>query len=474
MMSIEELCRRQSCLSDVQIHILQNSEKLLQFASDVSHREVVVFVPGQQAATLVMAAWRIPLLRQEHEEMRFQQQVGTVFPAIEVPIAIQVFRKGLPIQGEKEVEYGRTEPLRCYPFVDNGGKTIAVVAFLGEVEVTRDILTETAFMALRVPITLDMSKLYGRLSVQDGIILINCNGVVIYADEMAESLMAIQSHGGQLVGSNIYSMQSNLTGAKQALATRKGFVEDVQIGPIVLTRRVIPLSQGGKVHRVIVILTEKTELRRKEEELMIKTSVIKEIHHRDKNNLQTVASLLRMQMRRTQSAEAKAVLNESLNRILSISLVHEILSHHNEEMIDISDVAQRLLTLLSQSMSGVDCHVRPVFKGEPLLMPSDAATSMALVMNELITNAIVHGFEGLREGQIRLTVCKKERQGRISVEDNGIGIEESQKKQEERQHLGLTIVKTLVEKDLHGTITFTKMSSGGTTALIQFPYTERG
>ncbi|MCH4188712.1 MAG: sensor histidine kinase [Megasphaera sp.] len=471
---METVCRNQSALSDVQIHILMNSEALLQFASDLSHREIAVFVPGRTAGTVVLAARRIPLLQQQHGDPQYIQAVGTVVASLEAPIAAQVLDSGRAVHGEREVEYGRTEPLACYPFIDNGGDTIAAISFLGKVDVPREILTETSFMALQVPAAHDAGKLYGSLNVQDGVILINCNGVVMYADEMAESLMAIQSHEGGLVGSNIYSMQSNLTGAKQALATHKGFVEDMSIGPIVLTRRVIPLSQGGKVRRVIAILTEKTELRRKEEELMIKTSVIKEIHHRVKNNLQTIASLLRMQMRRTDSKEAKAVLSESLNRILSISLVHEILSHHNEETIDISDVGQRLLTLLCQSMSGADCKVEPTFHGESLPMPSDGATSLALVMNELITNAIVHGFEGLQQGSICLTIRKEAGCCIIIVADDGVGMEQSQQHQEKRKHLGLAIVQTLVEKDLHGTLEFTKTTPGGTTVVITFPYTEGG
>lgn len=472
MLSMETVCRNQSSLSEVQIHILMNSEALLQFASDVSHREIAIFVPGRTAGTVVLAAQRIPLLQQQHGDPQYIQPVGTVIASLETPIAAQVLGSGNAVYGEREVEYGRTEPLACYPFIDNGGDTIAAISFLGNVDTAREILTETAFMALQVPATQDAGKLYDSLNVQDGVILINNNGVVMYADEMAESLMAIQNHEGNLVGSNIYSRQSNLTGAKQALATHKGFVEDMSIGPIVLTRRVIPLSQGGKVRRVIAILTEKTELRRKEEELMIKTSVIKEIHHRVKNNLQTIASLLRMQMRRTESKEAQTVLNESLNRILSISLVHEILSHHNEEMIDISDVGQRLLTLLSHGMSGADCKVQSNFHGEALLMSSDGATSLALVMNELITNAIVHGFEGLRQGNLRLDIRKNDGGCIITVTDDGVGMEQSQLHQEKRKHLGLAIVQTLVEKDLHGTIEYTKTIPRGTTVVITFPYTE--
>ena len=318
MASMESICRTKSALSDVQIHILKNSEELLQFASDLSHRELLVFVPGRQANTLVLVAHRSPFLQQA--ENKEQAMVpGNVFAGYEEPIALEVLKSGQFVQGCKEVDYGRIEPLFAYPFVDNGGLTMAVIVFIGKVEANREILTETAFLSLQVPITKDSRALYNRLSLQDGVVLINCNGVIIYADEMAESILHMRGYAGALTGFNIYNSQTNLTGAKQALATCEGFIENVTVGDVVFTRRVIPLLQRGKVHRVIAILTERTELYRKEEELMIKTSVIKEIHHRVKNNLQTIASLLRMQMRRTDSQEAQNVLKESLNRILSIS-----------------------------------------------------------------------------------------------------------------------------------------------------------
>mgnify|MGYP000152238273 CR=1 FL=1 len=222
--------------------------------------------------------------------------------------------------------------------------------------------------------------------------------VVIYADDMADSILHMCGQRGAITGTNIYNTRLDLTGAKKALSQATGLTDDVTLGEAVVSRRVIPILQRGKVRRVISILTERTELHRKEEELMVKTSVIKEIHHRVKNNLQTIASLLRMQMRRTTSEEARDVLKESLNRILSISLVHETLSHHDEENIDISDVAQKLLGLLAHSLVSKDCHVETEFSGEILPLPSDAATSLALVLNELITNAIIHGFEGRSRG----------------------------------------------------------------------------
>lgn len=473
MSSIEAVCSSASSLSQVQIHILKHSEELLQFASDLSHRDLQVLVPGRKAGTLVLAAQRMSLSQPAGEE-RTSAAVGTVLAGYEAPIALQVLQTGQVIQGGKELDYGRIEPMVAYPFVDNAGETMAVLVFIGAVEAAREVLTETAVMALRVPIEREPCDLYRPLSLQDGIILVNCNGVVIYTDEMAESIMHMRGHSGMFLGSNIYNTPSSLTGAKQVLATREGIVEDVTAGGVVFTRRVIPLLQGGKVRRVIVVLTEKTELYRKEEELMIKMSVIKEIHHRVKNNLQTIASLLRMQMRRTNSQEAKDVLKESVNRILSISLVHEILSHHDEEHIDIADVAQKLLTLLAHSMAGADCQIYTQFSGDALPLPSDEAASLALVLNETITNAIIHGFENRREGHLSVTIqCTADR-CTIAVDDDGVGMGNTAVEPVQRKHLGLTIVRTLVEKDLKGTLEFLPLSPSGTEVKISFPITERG
>lgn len=375
------------------------------------------------------------------------------------------------MSGEKEIEYGRMAPIVAYPFVDNGGGTIAVISFVGTVEDNREILTETAFLSLQVP--MDFHSMYRPLSIQDGVVLVNCNGVVIYADDMADSILHMCGQRGAITGTNIYNTRLDLTGAKKALSQAEGLADDVTLGDAVVSRRVIPILQRGKVRRVISILTERTELHRKEEELMVKTSVIKEIHHRVKNNLQTIASLLRMQMRRTTSDEARDVLNESLNRILSISLVHETLSHHDEENIDISDVAQKLLGLLAHSLVSKDCHVETKFSGDTLPTPSDAATSLALVLNELITNAIIHGFEGRREGLLAVTIRRDGPDGVIIVCDDGVGMSHAPV-DTGRKHLGMAIVRTLIEKDLQGTIDFDDGVPEGTVVTIRFPLPERG
>ena len=432
MATLEAVCRTQSTLSPVQIHILQNSEELLQFASDLSHRELFVYVPGKDAGTLVLAAHRTPLLQKGRQTETTDP--GAVFSRYEEPFNYQVFQAGQALQGEREIEYGRMAPIVSYPFVDNGGGTIAVIAFVGAVEDNREILTETAFLSLQVP--MDFHSMYRPLSIQDGVVLVNCNGVVIYADDMADSILHMCGQRGAITGTNIYNTRLDLTGAKKALSQATGLTDDVTLGEA-------------------------------------KTSVIKEIHHRVKNNLQTIASLLRMQMRRTTSEEARDVLKESLNRILSISLVHETLSHHDEENIDISDVAQKLLGLLAHSLVSKDCHVETKFSGEILPLPSDAATSLALVLNELITNAIIHGFEGRSQGTLSITIRRDGDNGLILVCDDGVGMAQAPV-DTGRKHLGMAIVRTLIEKDLQGAIAFDDGVPEGTVVTIRFPLPERG
>lgn len=464
MTTMEEVCRTESTLSSVQIHILKNSEEILQFASDLSHRELFVYVPGREEGTLVLAAHRAPLFQKDRQNEKAAP--GTAFSRLEEALNYRVLQTGQQVRGEKEIEYGRMVPLISYPFVDNAGLTIGVISFVGDVEKNREILTETAFLSLQVPMA--YHSMYQPLSLQDGVILINCNGVIIYADDMAVTILHMCGQPGVIKGANIYNTRLDFTGAKKALATAEGLADDAQIGQAIVSRRIIPILQRGKVKRVISILTERTELFRKEEELMVKTSVIKEIHHRVKNNLQTIASLLRMQMRRTQSEEAKAVLAESLHRILSISLVHETLSHHDEENIDISEVAKKLLELLAHSLVSKDAAIHTQFSGEPLPLPSDAATSLALVLNELITNAIIHGFEGRREGNLSVTVRKEAHQAVVTVRDDGSGMR-AVPKDTKRKHLGLAIVRTLIEKDLQGTIAFEGAPGQGTAVVICFP-----
>ena len=140
----------------------------------------------------------------------------------------------------------------------------------------------------------------------------------------------------------------------------------------------------------------------RERELITKDATIREIHHRVKNNLQTVAALLRLQSRRVQAPEAKEALAEAMRRVSTIALVHETLSGTLDELVNFDDLAARSMRMAADVASpGVQVQI--VREGDFGLVPAQYASSLALVITELVTNAVEHGFDGKERGTITVT-----------------------------------------------------------------------
>lgn len=212
-----------------------------------------------------------------------------------------------------------------------------------------------------------------------------------------------------------------------------------------------------------------TELRKKDEELLIKSVVIKEIHHRVKNNLQTIASLLRLQERRAECDETKIVLRDCVNRVNSIAIVHEYLSQQDTGLIDVGKVAKGIYQAIISSMLNPDFALQADFKAAEVQLPSDKATSIALILNELLQNTIEHAFEGRMSGMLQVRFAEEEQQYVLSIADDGVGLPEGFSLNGRRQSLGLKIIKTMAEADLQGSFTLTNREEGGTLALVTIP-----
>lgn len=466
MPTIADICHSDSHLSDVQIHILEKSEPFLQFAADLAQRRLALFVPSSKEGFLVSAAVRKPLFAAEGKA---DTSVGAIVACGDEPVIVDVFTQRRSLTAHKEVDYGRTESMTVYPFVDNGGKVIAVLSFTGEVAADKQLLTETAFSILQVPASADEAGLYGRLSVQDGVIIVDKGGRIIYADDTAEKIMRLRGRTSPLKGESVFTDFADLSAARHALVTRQGTTEEINSPESSLTLRAIPLVRGGKLFQLVLVLTERTEIRRKEEELQVKHSVIKEIHHRVKNNLQTVAGILRMQMRRVEHEEARDALQEALNRILGIALVHDTLAYGEEERIDLAKLGESLLGLTVSSLTEIRERIRTHFNGEAIFVSSGVGVSAALILNELLTNSVLHGFSDDGCGDIYLSVKRRNGQCILVVTDTGKGMEPGI---DGKKRLGLEIVKTVAEKDLHGSFSICANQPCGTTATVTFPYIE--
>jgi two-component sensor histidine kinase len=244
----------------------------------------------------------------------------------------------------------------------------------------------------------------------------------------------------------------------------------------VVQLRAIPLIVGGSRTGALVLVRDVTELRRRERELMTKDATIREIHHRVKNNLQTVAALLRLQARRLRAPEARAALDEAVRRVGSIAIVHETLSRAPEEIVDFDEVAGQV-AMMAGEVSSPEARVTPRISGKFGLLSASVATPLAMVLTELLQNALQHGFAastGTRRsharprGILEVTVDRQLEQLTVVVADSGAGLPEGFDL-DSTTSLGLQIVRTLVVGELGGRLQITPRPGGGTQVLVTLP-----
>lgn len=200
--------------------------------------------------------------------------------------------------------------------------------------------------------------------------------------------------------------------------------------------------------------------------LATKSTLLAEMHHRVKNNLQTIAALLSLQQRRARGPDERVALAESVSRIQSIAAIHDLLSHGDIGAAGVRDVVQQVVGSVITALSGTTVQVRYDANVENPQIASKEATVLALVVNELVTNAIQHGFEGRDHGVIDVGVRTEGEQVVVAVRDDGAGLP-SGFTLERDGGLGVQIVRTLVDKDLHGS--FSLHADEGTVATVRFP-----
>jgi two-component sensor histidine kinase len=198
----------------------------------------------------------------------------------------------------------------------------------------------------------------------------------------------------------------------------------------------------------------------------MKDATIREIHHRVKNNLQTVASLLRLQARRNEIPEVREALVESERRIRSIALVHETLSVDRGDTVDFDQVAGSIAHMVSEGLTGPEVEI--AVEGGYGAVIADVATPLAVVLSELLQNAVEHAFDE-RGGRIGVRLERRNGDLRLEVRDDGRGLPEGFSL-EAATGLGLQIARTLVESELGGTISFA--GGRGTTAVVTVPVIE--
>lgn len=300
----------------------------------------------------------------------------------------------------------------------------------------------------------------------DGVLRLTPGGEVDYASPNAVNIMRLAGVEGAVTGAPAAELPGGSSAISPVVGTEGAAAKTVDLGARVLSYRTIGLSNGA-----LVLVQDVTEARRQEQELNVKDATIREVHHRVKNNLQTIASLLRIQARRVESDEAGRALDEAVERVSSMAVVHELLARSTEERVDFAEVARTVVDMVRQGLAGDSPDVSVIVEGETGEVSAQMATSLALALAELVHNAIEHGFAGRPTGIVQVTMRRLPGELHLAVRDDGVGLPPDFDVRSSA-HLGLAIVRTIVEDDLQGTLDFGR--ARGTSVTVRVPIDATG
>lgn len=319
----------------------------------------------------------------------------------------------------------------------------------------------------------------GELRVGDGLIRLDATGRVTFASPNALSAYRRLGLTGDLLGAHLGAVTSELLLVPTAsrgpiIAVAEGRAArtvEVDANGSIVELRAIPLLPGGRRIGAMVLMHDVTELRRRDRALSGKDAIIREIHHRVKNNLQTVAALLRLQSRRLSAVEARAALEESVRRVGAIALVHETLSQTLDEEVGFDEIADRVIAMVGD-VSSLSPRVTVSRRGSFGTVPGGVASSLALVLTELLQNAAEHAFgtDAGGPGRIEVIAAHGPEGLILRVRDDGAGLS-ADFSLEGSAGLGLQIVSTLISGELRGTLTVRARGGGGTEAVVALPGT---
>lgn len=476
MSVLSALAGRHTSLSSPEVdhlHLLLGEWQLL---SDLAFADCLLFVPVvDRSAFLILGQVRpYPAQTLYQEDM-----VGAIVDAALRPKVAQAFEERRIVR-EGDPEWREGTPIRedTVP-VTFGGRAIGVVS------------CEQNLAAARTPSHLELSYLRAagdleqmiaegtfpfvgeevgerELSprVGDGFLHLDKDLRVEYASPNAVSAYRRLGVTANVVGEPIGAIGLDERALLDAMTTRpaRPFENELEANGAWVLRRFIPIVHDGMLTGAIGLVRDVTELRRRDRMLLIKDATIREIHHRVKNNLQTVASLLRLQARRLGTSEARAELEESVRRISSIALVHETLSQDSTERVEFDRVAQKLLSMVEDGLVRPDRPVRFSLEGSAGDLPSEVATPLSLILAELIQNAVEHAFVA-KGGTVTVELKRTDPGIVVVVRDDGKGLPEGFTL-EAGSNLGLQIVRTLAT-ELSGEIGVA--SEGGTRVELRIP-----
>jgi two-component sensor histidine kinase len=481
MATLAELARDYTALEGPILAHLQRLVGSWGMLSDLCFADLLLFVPVTQRTDrfIVLGQVRPTTSQTLHRE----DLVGHVIDDVERPLVARAWRLASIVEGEVDIP-SRSERGRmvCIP-VRWHGKLVAVLTRESALSVGRrpgelervyvEVFDRFARMISNgaFPFPIDDLTTGEAPRVGDGVMVLDASGRVEYASPNAVNALHRMGMYSNIEGMRIDEAGIDETAVSRAFATGLPVTEEVERRPDVsVLTRCIPLVESGVITGALVLMRDVSDLRRRDRLLLSKDAAIREVHHRVKNNLQTISSLLRLQARRLHAGEGKSALEEAERRVRSIALVHEILSREATDQVDFNEILPSLVRMVDDLISP-EQPVRIGYDGEAGELPADVATPLAVILTELLQNAAEHAFPlggGRADGAPRVSVrlCRRADVLHVEVRDNGIGPPEGFSV-EDTTSLGLSIVRDLVSSQLSGTIAM--YGDGGTVVELTIP-----
>src|SRR5699024_10720218 len=299
--------------------------------------------------------------------------------------------------------------------------------------------------------------------IEEALFYIGDDYKIRYYNLPAEKLMESMSITNCTVGSSIihgFPFLKELLRIPEAMLGR-----DTKENKRYFRVKKLSLKRGEEEEGTLIIIQDYTELKEKERELILKSVAIREIHHRVKNNLQTIASLIRLQINRGVPSQSEIYFQETLNRVRSIASVYEItLAESSTDYVNIDLLIKKVSNMIVYTDDQAEKTIDINYSGVNYEISSNRAVTIALIVNELIHNCVKHAFVGMDYGLINITFTTKENTIELKVIDNGVGYSPDTK-----PSFGLDIVSTMVEYDLEGSFSIDKTEEG-TVAKVIFQY----
>ncbi|HEV3227558.1 MAG TPA: histidine kinase N-terminal domain-containing protein [Acidimicrobiales bacterium] len=466
MASLAELARQRTDLESHQLAHLQRLVGTWGLLADFCFADLLLYAPvsGAEPEKFVILGQIRPATTQT---VYRSDLVGSVVSAEERPLVASSFRSGdigeatVEMPGLKEQVRVLAIPVRWHGDVIGVLTRESALTFgrqPGELERTYvEIFNRFARMiaAGSFPFLTDDPEPEEAPRVGDGVMLLDPQARVVYTSPNAVSALHRVGVHANTEGMRLGELGLDDSIVWQAFALPGPVIQELEQGPeITVLFRCLPLIDKGEVSGAVVLLRDISELRRRDRLLMSKDATIQEIHHRVKNNLQTISSLLRLQGRRLSSPEAKAAIEESVRRVRSIALVHEILSREAGEDVPFIEIVRPVCRMVEEAFHTPDRPVRCRVEGDAGNLPAQVATPLAVVLNELLQNAFDHGYpEGMviDAGEVVLRLERLGNELVVQVVDDGAGVPDGFDV-DQSMGLGLSIVRTLVTSELSGTI----------------------